>query len=57
MDAPMLSKTFVPYPLTTADLSSGTAEAHNIIAGLGDSDEKPSENATPNLVSYAGEEN
>ena len=42
MDAPMLSKTFVPYPLTTADLSSGTAEAHNIIAGLGDSDEKPS---------------
>jgi len=33
VDAPMLSKTFVPYPLTTAGLSSGTSEAHNIIAG------------------------
>ena len=45
MDAPMLSKTFVPYPLTTAALSSGTSEAHNIIAGLGCSQKKkPPEN-------------
>lgn len=36
----MLSKTFVPYPLTTAALSSGTSEAHNIIAGLGCSQKK-----------------
>lgn len=40
VDAPMLSKTFVPYPLTTAALSSGTSEAHNIIAGLGCSQKK-----------------
>ncbi|CAL1139961.1 unnamed protein product [Cladocopium goreaui] len=32
VDAPMLSKTLVPYPLTTSALSSG-ADAHNIIAG------------------------
>eukprot|EP00435_Cladocopium_sp_Y103_P034036 s1336_g8.t1 len=34
VDAPMLSKTLVPYPLTTSALSSG-ADAHNIIAGAG----------------------
>ncbi|CAJ1345631.1 unnamed protein product, partial [Effrenium voratum] len=33
VDAPMLSKTLVPYPLTTAALASGTPESSNMIAG------------------------
>jgi len=49
VDAPMLSKTLVPYPLTTSALSSG-ADAHNIIAGAGRKNKQPLTNRFTGLL-------